>query len=74
MEFEAGEVVVGVTDDEQGAAERRGRFLRPAAAAETIIVYGREVEAAWVEWLDGDDAGTPGLLARFSLERPSPPG
>jgi hypothetical protein len=62
MEFEKGDLVLATLPDDQGNAIRRAKFMEICDRDETVMVHGRKADAAWVQWLDGDDVDLVGQV------------
>lgn len=53
--------------DDQGNEVRHAKFVEICDPDETVIYNGQPADAAWVEWLDGEDAGHPDRVPRGPL-------
>jgi hypothetical protein len=65
--FVDGDHVQATLPDDQGNAVRRAEFKAHAEPSATVVFQGREHDAAWVRWLDGDDEGQLGLVPSAPL-------
>jgi hypothetical protein len=68
MEFQKGALVLATLPDDADNAVRRAKFIDVCDPDETVVYKGRPADAAWVQWLDGEDVDLLGQVPRGPLK------